>query len=198
MNRPRRLNLPDPPTCLAILARHNTPDHVIRHSQAVCVVALHLTHKLFSQGYPLNEALVRAAALLHDVTKAYSFKVRLDHALTGAKLLKKLGYPEVGQIVGQHVRLSRSRPKGRISEVEIVNYADKRVVDDRITTLRERLHYIRSRYGRSPEALARIDKFSSLSFQLEEEIFAVLPDGPEQLLQVDVEKGIMALCPAAD
>ena len=100
--------------------------------------------------------------------------------------------------MGQHVRLSRSRPKGRISEVEIVNYADKRVVDDRITTLVERLHYIRGRYGRSPEALARIDQFSSLAFQLEEEIFAVLPDGPEQLLQLDVGKGIIALCPAAD
>ncbi len=187
-------NLPGVADCLAIMARHRLPEHIVRHSQAVCVLALHMSRLLIGQGYQLDLRLVRAAALLHDITKHHSFHRPLDHALTGAKVLKKLGYTEVAEIVRQHVRLSASRPPGRITEAEIVSYADKRVVNDQVTTLTDRLKYIRERYGRSKEALVWIDKFASMAFELESDIFAVLPGDPDQLLSVDIEKEIPKLC----
>lgn len=175
------------------MARYRMPAHIVRHSQAVCAVALCLTQGLIAKGFPLDPDLVRAGALLHDITKVHSLQSPLDHALTGAKLVRRLGYPRIAVIVRQHVRLSRSRPRGRITETEVVNYADKRVVNDQVTTLADRLGYIRKRYGRNPEAAARIEKFSALAYRLEEEIFSILPGEPDQLLNIDMEKGISAI-----
>jgi putative nucleotidyltransferase with HDIG domain len=188
MNPFRPENLPDREACLAIMTRYGMPAHVIRHSQAVCAVALYLTRRLGEQGLCLDHRLVQASALLHDITKAYSFNRPLDHALTGAKLLKHMGYPQVAVVVRQHVRISPSRPRGRISETEVVNYSDKRVVDDRITSLEERLDYIRNRYARTPEMAVRIKKYSQFTLQLEMEIFAIVPGGPGQLNLINVER----------
>ena len=180
--------LPDRDTCLALMARYGMPAHVMRHSQTVCAVALYLSRRLAEQGLYLDHRLVQASALLHDITKAYSFNRPLDHALTGAKLLKHMGYRDVAAIVRQHVRVSPSRPQGRISETEVVNYSDKRVVNDQITTLGERLDYIRDRYARTPEIAARIQKYAVFTFQLEKEIFAIVPGGPDQLHSINVER----------
>jgi uncharacterized protein len=180
--------IPDTSTCLALMAKYRMPRHVARHSRTVCAVAMVLTRGLIDQGCLLNVDMVRAGALLHDITKRYSFDNRLDHALTGAKLLKHIGYPQLASVVRQHVRLSVHRQSGVIAEAEVVNYSDKRVVENRITTLAERLSYIRDRYGVTPEALTRIEHYTQVTYRLEEEIFALLPGDPEQLLDVDVEK----------
>ncbi len=179
------LNLPDPKTCLEIMAGYGMPPHVIRHSQVVCGLAVYLAKKLKNKRRPINLELVRAASLLHDITKRYSFNRPLDHALTGSKLLRKLGYPHVAEIVRQHVRISSSRPQGRISEPEIVNYADKRVVNDSVVTLEDRFIYIKDRYARSEMARFYIDQMSDWIYNLEEEIFRIIPGGPEQLLTLD-------------
>ena len=164
------------------------PEHIVRHSETVCAVAMYLTGQLIGQGLNLDENLVRSAALLHDITKSLSLGRPLDHALTGAKLLKRLGYPQVASVVRQHVRLSGARPPGRISEVEIVNYSDKRVVHDQISSLAERIEYIRRRYVRSPEASGWVEIFADMAFNLEREIFSLLPGGPDQLQGLVLEK----------
>jgi putative nucleotidyltransferase with HDIG domain len=78
-------------------------ENIVAHSLQVCRVSMFLTDRL---GLPeLNRELIRAAALLHDITKTRSFRTQEDHAETGARLIADLGYPEVAGIVGQHVRL---------------------------------------------------------------------------------------------
>ena len=179
--------LPDRPgekECLSIMARFGMPDHVVRHSREVCRVALYLGRRLAARGLPLDLDLIRSAALLHDITKKYSFSRPLDHALTGAKLLRKLGLQDEASIVRQHVRLSAARSAGRIAEPEIVFYADKRVVEDRITTLDDRLEYIRKRYGLSEAALKRINLFSRAAYDVEYHIFSRLDGGPEQVMSL--------------
>jgi len=100
--------------------------------------------------------MIRAAALLHDITKTRSFQTLEDHAETGARLVADLGYPEVGRIIGQHVRLESYPPARTPSEAEIVNYADKRVLHDRIVSLDERMGYILKKYGDAPDDLSRL------------------------------------------
>ncbi|MFH1136829.1 MAG: HDIG domain-containing metalloprotein [Pseudomonadota bacterium] len=186
MDFPRTNGWPTVRDCLELMSRFGMPPHVVRHSQAVCGVALYLGRGLLIHGVRMDLDLIRAGALLHDITKVHSFKRPLDHALTGAKLLRKLGYPrQVEAIVRQHVRLGRSRPRGRITEIEIVNYSDKRIVNDQVTSLAERLAYIRDRYARTPEAAARIEEYAKVTFRLEEEIFEVLPGSASQVLAVD-------------
>lgn len=167
------------------------PPHVVRHSRAVCTVALFLAETLAYHRVRLDFNLVRSAALLHDITKRYSFNRPLDHALTGSKLLKKLGYGEVASVIRQHVRLSKARPPGRITEAEIVNYSDKRVIEDRITTLAARIDYIKERYGRTDDALARIEQYAAVTFELEEDIFSVLPFEPIEIITDENRKEIL-------
>ncbi len=179
--------VPDYAGCMDLMRRFRMPANVVRHSQVVCALAFFLGEALKKQGLEMNLDLIRAAGLLHDITKRYSFNRPLDHALTGAKLLKKLGYIEVAGIVRQHVRLSPSRPPGRISEAEVVNYADKRVVNDKVTSLAERCAYIMDRYAKNAEARLFIDYYTRRIYELEAEIFSLIPGGPEQLLDLNLD-----------
>ncbi|MBW1711344.1 MAG: HDIG domain-containing protein [Deltaproteobacteria bacterium] len=179
--------IPDYGDCMELMTRYQMPAHVVRHSQVVSVLALHMAQGFKKTGISMDLGLVRASGLLHDITKMYSFDRPLDHALTGAKLLKKLGYARVAEIVRQHVRLSPSRPPGRISEAEVVNYADKRVVNDQVTSLAERCRYIINRYAKTPEARSWIDLYTRKIFELEMEIFSIIPGGPDQLLNLNTD-----------
>ena len=137
--------------------------------------------KLCAAGLVLNPSLVRAAAMLHDITKTRSFSTRENHAATGADLLGRRGYPEVGDIVGQHVTLDHYPKVAPPVEAEIVNYADKRVLHDRIVSLEDRMDYILERYGDRPERRERIQWLWQQSIRLENRIFAHLPFPPEMI-----------------
>jgi len=187
MNRNRRAAIPDQAVCLDLMARYEMPPHVKKHSQTVTTVALYLTRRLNQGGAGLDPDLVRAAGLLHDITKRHSFNRPLDHALTGAKLLRKLGYPEVAEVVRQHVRLSASRPQDLLAEAEIVNYADKRVVNDRVVSLDDRIAYIKERYAPTAEAGKWLERAMSRFYGLEKKIFSLLPEGPDHLLQLELD-----------
>ncbi|MBU4074375.1 MAG: HD domain-containing protein, partial [Proteobacteria bacterium] len=162
-------------------------EHIMAHSQQVCRVSLLLADHLDHSG--LNRELIRAAALLHDITKTKSFQTLEDHAETGARLVADLGYPEVGRIIGQHVRLESYTPARTPSEAEVVNYADKRVLHDRIVSLDERMGYILEKYGRAPERKRNILLLWEKTKKMEERLFESLPFSPgdiSRLLAADV------------
>ena len=48
-----------------------------------------------------------------------------------------------------------------LREAEVVNYADKRVLHARVVSLAERFADLKVRYGRTPEALVRINPMES-------------------------------------
>ena len=176
---PERINIPSEEACLRIIADMGMLENIVAHCRQVCRVALLLTDGL---GLPsLNRDLILAAALLHDITKTRSFLTREDHAETGACLLTDLGYPEVAGIVGQHVRLDRYFSAKVTTEAEIVNYADKRVLHDRIVPLSERMGYILERYGTAPERKRNILLLWEKTEQLEERLFDGLAFGPGEI-----------------
>jgi putative nucleotidyltransferase with HDIG domain len=156
-------------------------DHIVRHSLQVCRVAACLAQNLNARHHKLNCELIRAAALLHDITKTRSFKTREDHALTGGEFLAGLGYAEVGELVRQHVRLDEYPDPVTIGEAEIINYADKRVLHDEIVGLDKRLDYILGRYGKLPEHQQRIHWLWEKTRTLEAKIFQGLPLSPGDL-----------------
>jgi putative nucleotidyltransferase with HDIG domain len=163
-------------------------EHIMAHSLQVCRVALCLADHLAANAIALNRDLIQAAALLHDITKSRSFTTGENHAQSGDQLLGELGYPEVGYIVGRHVALDTYSVAAPIAEVEVVNYADKRVLHDRIVTLPERMAYILERYGRREEYRQRLNWLWEMTVQLEERLFRQIPFGPEELRQrIDAE-----------
>jgi len=173
-----RIRIPTEEECGKLIADMGMLENIVAHCRQVCRVSLLIFDHLKRDG--LNRELIRSAALLHDITKTRSFQTGEDHAETGAQYLTDLGYPEVGRIVGQHVRLNRYGTSGA-TETEIVNYADKRVLHDRIVPLNERMGYILEKYGREPERKRAILLLWEKTEELEARLFAGLPFAPEDV-----------------
>jgi len=175
----KRIRIPSDAECRQLIAELGMMEHIVAHSLQVCRVALFLADRLDSCG--IDRELIRAAALLHDITKTRSFTTQEAHAETGACLLAERGYPEVGRVVGQHVRLESYCFSFPPTEPQIVNYADKRVLHDRIAPLGERMGYILERYGRDPGHREDILRLWRKTEELEACLFRGLPFAPDDL-----------------
>ena len=156
-------------------------DHIVLHSLQVCRVATYLTDYLIGQHTHLNAKMIRSAALLHDITKTRSFDTGENHALTGCQLLTERGYPEVGNLVRQHVVLDEYNAMKIPVEPQILNYADKRVLHDEIVDLDTRLDYILERYAKKAGDRERIIRLWEKTKHLETTIFSDLPFSPQNL-----------------
>ena len=156
-------------------------ENIVVHSLQVCRVATCLVDYLKLKEIPLDRQLVQAAALLHDITKTRSFKTKENHALTGGQYLADSGYPEIGNLVRQHVRLDDYSESRSLAAAEIVNYADKRVLHDRIVSLDERMNYILEKYATLPEHKQRIRLLWEKTKDPEKRIFSYLPFSPNDL-----------------
>jgi len=178
--------VPSSDLCHDLLKKYAAPDHIIRHSEVVSRVAVFLAVRLNGSGENLSIEEIEAAALLHDITKMEGIESRRDHAETGRRLLAALGFRRVGDIVGEHIRLRGGREAHPLTEEEILNYSDKRVMHTEIVTLRERFADLKRRYGfkgSDTNAIERIMALEERSYELERKIFSRLNFPPEALLQ---------------
>ncbi|MGD8270781.1 MAG: HD domain-containing protein [Desulfobacterales bacterium] len=177
------MRIPSRENCYQLIREMRMMEHIVRHSLQVCRVAELLVQQLGENGRTLNRDLVQAAALLHDITKTRSLKTGEKHSESGCDLLVDRGYAEVGDIVRQHVKLDTYFASDTPSEAEIVNYADKRVLHDRIVSLDERMAYILERYGATPEYRARLRWLWDISNLQEKRIFAEMPFPPADIVR---------------
>lgn len=166
--------------------------NIRRHSVIVTRAALRIV-----DGFEENETspalipdrfLVAAGGLLHDIAKTPCLKNRCDHALEGACICRKLGYPEIASIVEEHVVLKEHDEErwrqGRFDPREIIYYADKRVRHEEIVGLDDRLEYILEQYGHDDPALHRIIRINfARCVALEQHLFAFMPFTSDQLAE---------------
>ena len=176
--------VPTKSQCYQMMCEMKMMDHIVVHSMQVCRVATYLTDYLVGEHTHLNANMIRSAALLHDITKTRSFNTGEDHALTGSQFLTDRGYPEVGDLVRQHVVLDEYAASKIPAEAEIINYADKRVLHDEIVDLDRRLDYILERYAKKAEHRKRIYLLWEKTKHLENRIFSDLPFSPENINQI--------------
>jgi uncharacterized protein len=167
--------------CLQMLDKMDMPVHIQNHSRLVCRVALALADGLIAAGISINRELVMASALLHDITKPRSFETGEDHAQTGGGFLAGLGFPEVGEIVRQHVILDHYPPEAAPNEAEIVNYADKRVLHDQVVPLDDRMAYILTRYAKTRQRQALLHQLWDQTRMLEQRLFSHLSFAPDAI-----------------
>jgi uncharacterized protein len=179
--------VPDTNECLALLQEHHVPEHIIEHSRMVHKVALPLCRALIRRGEELDCAMVEAGSLLHDIAKMASLDSGEGHAEAGARLLTELGFPEVGEIVRQHVVLDDDPSVPPVTEAAIVHYADKRVKHTEIVPLAERFQDLKERYGKTPAARRWMEEMESRSILLEKSLFRELPIRPEDICVRRVE-----------
>lgn len=166
--------IPTREDCFRLIKQYEMLDHIMDHSIEVAKVALFLSVELNKRGQKINLCLVEAAALLHDLTKTQCLKTKEDHAMTGSKLLKEMGYERVGEVVADHIQISKEKDPFFISEEELVNYADKRVQHNRIVSLEERFEDLKVRYGKSQKGSELLEGLKRASFEIERKIFSIL------------------------
>jgi uncharacterized protein len=175
--------LPSVEECFRLMDRHHMLPNIKAHSILVARIALLLAKKLAAgDDAGISADLAVAGALLHDIGKTACLNAPEDHAAKGAAICRAEQAGAVSDIVAQHVLLKNYDPAARLTETEIVYYADKRVNHDRIVNLKERLEYILSRYGKESSRLRQAirDNFKRCVV-IEKKIFSLLDFDPADL-----------------
>ena len=180
MAAPVEKRIPSREECLKLMEQYGMLENITTHSLEVARIALLLSKELNKRGQQVDVDLVGAASLLHDLAKTECLRTREDHARSGYLLLKSIGYERIGEIVAQHIWILKGDPH-RVSEEEIVNYADKRIRHDRIVSLRERFIDLRNRYGKGPDAIGYLETLERGSLEIEKKIFSILEMDPRDL-----------------
>ena len=123
-----------------ILDLYQVPEHIRRHMQTVADVLLRMASCLDPDDRVYDRELLYAAAMLHDFAKLHS-----ELPSAGADQLRSDGYELMGDLIAEHdtVQLHpeldvTSEGKQYISEEDLLYYADKRVLEDRLVSLEER------------------------------------------------------------
>ncbi len=160
--------IPSIDECYKIMSNRMLPN-IKEHSEQVMNVALAIINNLRT-GVEINTELVIAASLLHDITKTDSLSTKEPHDITGGTLIRELGYNDVAAIIEEHVFLKNYNPDGKLLEKEIVFYADKRVMHNKIVTLDERISDLLVRYGKTIERRTQILKNTELMFAVQNKI----------------------------
>jgi uncharacterized protein len=173
--------IPNRAECLRLMEQYGMLENIVNHSLEVTRVALFLSRQLNQRGQRIDLDLVEAAALLHDLAKTECLLTKEDHARSGYELLRRLGYDTLGEVVAQHIWMWERGVPERVTEEELVNYADKRVRHDQIVSLRERFVDLRDRYGKGPEPLRHLEALETVTFEIEEKIFSILGVDPDDL-----------------
>jgi putative nucleotidyltransferase with HDIG domain len=165
-------------------------ENIQAHSFVVSRVAeslidgLHRTGK--STGPLPDKDEIISGALLHDIAKTLCLKTDCRHAEIGRQICLDLGYPELSEIVAEHVVLKNFTPdlytQGIYRTKEIVFYADKRVCHDQVVSLAGRLEYILERYGdNNPAKKKLIHQNFQQTLDLELYLFSFLDFQPDEI-----------------
>jgi len=163
------------------MERYAMLPNIVEHSYRVCQLASFLGRAVNRSGGDLDVGLLVASSLLHDITKTRSLQTRENHAETARDLMRDLGYPEVAEIVGRHIRVEPWELAEPLSNAQVVNYADKRVCHTHVVSLAERFRDLALRYGVTPASRERLGRLEQGVFRLEARIFASLRIAPGDL-----------------
>jgi len=135
----------------------------------VAEFAKKLSNKLIKKGHKIDIDLIEQAALVHDILRVCDFHEltlskldqtpkakdietwltlrekygKLGHSKAAAKILRQLKQPAIANLVDKHAIYQVENLK--TLEEKILYYADKRIKDDRIVSLRRRFKAFRVR-----------------------------------------------------
>jgi len=181
--------IPSAEECGELMIQHCMLPNIIEHSWQVMRVAMFITNNL-KTGVEINRELVTAAALLHDITKTRALMTNEHHDISGGELLRLLGFPTVADVVEQHIFLRNFDLRGRLEESEIIYYADKRVLHDRIVSLQDRIEDMIARYGVNENVRQHILQNGRQAARLEKKIAGLMTVGIEELTNLSTHINI--------
>jgi uncharacterized protein len=172
--------------CYELIQRYHMLDNIIRHSEQVMNIAMALVDNLKNPD-SIQASLVQAAALLHDIAKTRTIGSKeMRHDLIGGQIMRELGYDAIAEIVDSHVVFEGFQPDGDLEAREIVFYADKRVMHDRIVSIDDRVDDLVQRYGFNQHIITLITENKNFVLQVEHKI--------QGFLTRDIEEIVSGLC----
>jgi putative nucleotidyltransferase with HDIG domain len=163
---------------LKILEEEGIKGRVLKHSLKVNEVAMFLGKKLVKKGKKINLNLLDVASLLHDIGKKLSDETDLNHVDAGAKILQKGNLEKIAEIIKKH-SINSIIEKEKIPqtwEEKLIYYTDRRVKEDNLVSIDERLKDMKKRY---PKIKSMIEKVKPKIKELEDEIFGIIRIDPD-------------------
>jgi len=167
--------IPGEEECYKLWDEYEMMEHIKDHSRMVGKIALAISLKLKEKNFFVNEKLVYATALLHDIAKTYTIKNGGYHSQLGAVwILDKIKNHAIAHGIMHHVFWPGPIDLKKYWLPLIIVYSDKRVNHDRIVSLEERQRYILNRYGKTYEKMQRILESFEQAKEIEKALSSVL------------------------
>ncbi|MCS7138911.1 MAG: TIGR00295 family protein [Crenarchaeota archaeon] len=167
----KKSSIPEEEECLKILQDEGVEDNVIRHAIRVSKIARELASRIRMRGYDVDEKLVVAGALLHDIGRSVTHDV--SHGVIGGRIIRRRRLDErLARIVERHVgggitrdeaeklKLSDKDLIPETLEEKIVCYADKLVDGDKKVNFEETLKYFKEKLGPEHPAIKRLEELN--------------------------------------
>ncbi len=141
------MQLPSQKQCVALWDKYEMPANIRAHTRVVARVADAVAAHIAGQGVLVDLDLVNRGALLHDIAKLKGIQggSEVRHTIEGGKIIEQEGFGRrLAEVVRNHglEEFSFDLP----IEDQIVNYADRRVVHEKLVSLDERLADLQVRY----------------------------------------------------
>jgi broad specificity phosphatase PhoE len=139
-------------------------------------------------GFSLNLDLIVACGYLHELACGKS-----DRSGEGANILDEAGYTGVARILASHTDI---RPeKGPVDEADLVRFADKLVIDDRMVTLEAQFNHLLENFSGRPRTLKPALRELRDAEKIQARIEAILGICVDEIIQKH-RRGILAASPA--
>lgn len=175
--------IPTETQATALWGKYALPDRKRHHVRLVADVARFFARRCQTTipGCVINERLLHAAALLHDIDKAVPKLAGERHPDTAVRILTEEGMEEVAQLVKNHSLHAILSPQTepRTWEERLLYLADKMVKDDVITV--DKRFQLWNEEHLPPEARDMLDRAYPKVKALEEAILTPLDLKPEQI-----------------
>lgn len=176
----RCLDIPTEAECRALLTNiFNVGDKISRHGQAVANISVQIGKALNNAGYNLDLRILKAGGLLHDIAKSQP-----DHAEVGARIIRKLGYGAVADIVAAHADIIITEEKP-VSESEVLYIADKLVRGDQPVSLEERFRQAFIHYADDLKVLENVERRWQNTLSIKKRLESVLGCSLGKVLATD-------------
>lgn len=164
------------------------PKHIIKHMEAVAKLAGRIADALIAKGIKINKKDLIHAAKIHDILRVCDFKVipkqnkfwqqlkikygKIGHEKALARILKSRGEKSIANLVLKHGFFSVDQLQ--TWEEKVLYYADKRVEQTKVVSLKERLRQGKKRNISQQDNLLKIKATERKIKALEKELIKIL------------------------
>ena len=198
-----------PKKALKLLEKFRVPKHIVLHIKKVAYVAGIICDAYLKKGIKIDKNAVICAALLHDLFRIVDLKSAgyaelcihsskkdvvlweklkkkypgMDHSAAAYKYLFSIGERKIALLVRKHKfdAVIDKRFKPKTIEEKITTYADKRVLHEKIISLKGRLSDGEKRYNSRKENMRVQNKIHKKYFEMEAEIFCKIDVRPFEI-----------------